>query len=324
MTLVVEVMQPDGTRSRHQLNGAVLTLGRGLANDIVVDDPYVDAAHIRLSLASPGAVAIEDLGSVNGVIAGEERMRGLPIVARVGDVLRVGRTTLRIRDPNEPLPPALVDGTEATPSTRRRYATLARPSVAGLAALVAVSGAIAFNAWLGSANRSSANDAISLALGSVILICVWAGLWSVVSRIVLHRSHFMSHLGVASAVLLASLVWNIGETWLQFFFPDNILATAPSIVVWLGLLAVLIALHLSLSSTLPRKRQWRVGAMVSVVIIGVTWLAALTKDDSFSDVPKFPAVVKPVAARWVPTKSIAQFEDMSRQLKLQVDQLAKK
>jgi pSer/pThr/pTyr-binding forkhead associated (FHA) protein len=324
MTLVVEVLQPDGSRSRHQLNGAALTLGRALANDIVVDDPYVDARHVRLSLESPEAVTIEDLGSVNGVIASDERMRGLPMVARSGDVLRVGRTMLRIRDPKEQLPPALVDGSQTARSPRTRFLALRRPSLAGLAALVAVSAAIAFNAWLGSANRSSANDAISLALGSVILLCVWAGLWSVVSRIVRHRSHFMSHLAVASVVLLAGVAWNSCESWLQFFFPDNFLATAPSIIVWLGLLAVVVALHLSLSSTLPRKRQWRVGAMVSVVIIGVTWLAALTKDDSFSDVPKFPAVVKPVAAQWVPTKSIAQFEDVSRQLKLQVDQLAKK
>lgn len=324
MTLVVEVIQPDGSRSRYQLNGAALTLGRALANDIVVDDPYVDAAHVRLSLESPDTVSIEDLGSVNGVIAGEERMRGLPITARPGDVLRVGRTTVRIRDPNEPLPPALVDGTLPASPPRRRYAALARPSVVGLVALAAFSGAIALNAWLGSASRSSANDAISVALGSVILICLWAGLWSVVSRIVLHRSYFMSHLAVASVVLLASFAWNIGESWLQFFFPDNFLATAPSIVVWLVLLAVLVALHLSLSSTMPRKRQWRVGALVSLAIIGVTWLAALTKDDSFSDVPKFPAVMKPVAAQWVPTKSITQFEDVSRQLKAQVDQLAKK
>ena len=74
MTLVVEVIQPNGERSRYQLNGLPLTIGRAVANDIVVDDPYADATHARLTMDETGAVVVEDLASVNGVVTKDERV----------------------------------------------------------------------------------------------------------------------------------------------------------------------------------------------------------------------------------------------------------
>jgi hypothetical protein len=50
----------------------------------------------------------------------------------------------------------------------------------------------------------------------------------------------------------------------------------------------------------------------------------MSKDDSFSDVPKYSASLKPIAANLLPTQSIDQFENASKQLKDEVDQLTKK
>ena len=331
MSVVIEVIQPDGARARHRLNGVPLTLGRALANDIIVDDPYVDATHVRLTPDSDGTVIVEDLESVNGIVANEDRLAGR-VVARAGDTLRVGRTTIRFRDPNESVPPALVDqaavappaqapAVVVVPRSRRRLVT---ETSAGLLLLLGAMTAYAFNSWLGDSSRSSANDATSVALGVAIALSVWAGLWSIASRVIVHRFRFMGHLAVASAIVLGSLAWSIIEGWLQFFVPDSAFATVSAFIVMLGLLAVLVAAHLSLASTMSRRRQWRVGAIVAGVVVAVSGLAALTKDDSFSDVPKFPAVVKPLSPRFIPTKSIAQFESATREMKDEVDQLAKK
>lgn len=331
MSVVIEIIQPDGARARHRLNGPPLTLGRSLANDIIVDDPYVDATHVRLTPDPNGSVIVEDLQSVNGIIANEARLAGR-VVVQPGDTLRIGRTVIRFRNPNESVPPALLDQpadvpTEPQPTTvvvpRRRPRFVTETSV-GLVLLLTVMAAYAFNSWLGDSSRSSANEATSVALGVAIALSVWAGLWSIASRVIVHRFRFMGHMAVASAVVLAALVWSILEAWLQFFVPDSVLDTVPAFIVMLALLAVLVAAHLALASTMSRRRQWRVGAIVAGVVVAVSGLAALTKDDSFSDVPKFPAVVKPLSPRFIPTKSIAQFENASREMKDEVDQLAKK
>lgn len=321
MTLVVEVIQPDGERSRYQLNGLPLTIGRAVANDIVVDDPYADATHARLTMDETGAVVVEDLASVNGVVTNEERRHGR-LVARPGDVIRVGRTTLRFRDPNESLPPALVDAPPVAPASRTRLRLT--PAALGLLLLLLATTIVAFNAWLGSSARSSANVAVTAALGVAMFICLWSGLWSVASRIIVHQFRFMNHVAIAATVVIIGFGWSVMQGWLQFFFPDSALVTVPSYAVSLVLLAGLVAGHLALASTMPRRGRLRVGAIVSAVVFGISGLAAITKDDSFSDVPKFPAVMKPVSAELVPTKSVDQFESGAQQIKQQVDQLAKK
>lgn len=325
MALIIDILHPDGARSRHALNGNVLTVGRALGNDVVLDDPYVDASHARLSIDDNGAVSVEDLGSVNGLVSGEERIFGRTVV-RPGGTLRLGRTTLRFRDPDESVPPALLDRpmaalTPVAPSGQARWLT-STPAVLGVAVLALV--AFGVSAWLRSSGRSSASSIVSASLGFATVVTIWAGLWSLASRIIVHQFRFLRHLSVASAVAVAGLAWGVTNDWLEFFFPDADFIGVFGTLALVVLVGVLVAGHLALTSVMPRRRQWKVAAIVAVSAIAIAMLSALSKDDSFSDVPKYPASLKPIAANLVPTQSIDQFENASKQLKGEVDQLAKK
>lgn len=328
MTLLLEVTHPDGTRTRHRLDGVPTTLGRALANDIVLDDPYVDAAHARLTIDGD-SVVVEDLGSLNGIVSGDESQSGR-IVVRPGDVLRVGRTTLRVRDLNESLPPALplprpdLPDRERARAPRRRLFDVATTTQGGLVLAALTMVVLGLNSWLASTARSSASDTVGAILGYAALVAIWAGLWAVASRIILHEFRFFGHVAVVSALVIAGLAWSVAESWLSFFFPDAGLLAVLGVLSALALAGALVIGHLALSSTMSRRRRWRAGAIVAGSMLAITALVSFTKDDSFSDVPKFPAVVKPVSPRVIPTKSIDQFETMTDDLKKQVDQLAKK
>jgi hypothetical protein len=325
MTMILEVVHPDGTRTRHRIDGAPLTIGRALANDVILDDPYVDPTHARLSLDGD-QLLIEDLGSVNGVVSRDERLFS-PVIARPGDSVRLGRTTLRLRDPNESLPPALPDGParSAAPAPRRtNLVGLATTTGGGLVLAAVTLTALGLNTWFGSSARSSAGDAVGDVLGYAALVAIWAGLWSIASRIILHQFRFFGHVAVVSALVFVALVWSVAESWLSFFFPDARLLTVLAFLFGLALIGALVIGHLGLASTMPRRRRWRAGAIVSGALLAITALVSFTKDDSFSDVPKFAGEVKPVAPAVIPTKSIDQFESMTQGLKTQVDQLAKK
>ena len=50
MAMILEVVHPSGTRTWHRLGDRPVTLGRGLANDLILDDPYVDARHARIAV----------------------------------------------------------------------------------------------------------------------------------------------------------------------------------------------------------------------------------------------------------------------------------
>ena len=325
MALILEVTHADGSRTRHWLNGQTLTIGRSLRNDVILDDPYVDANHARVTL-DDGHATVEDLGSVNGLMAGAQRLVG-PSTVRPGDAVRLGRTVIHFRDPNEAVAPALVDGQPATPvAIERRERRLRFPTTtwARLGIVLVTLIAVGVSAWLDDTTRSAANEVVSVTLGVASFLALWAGLWSIASRIIVHQFRFLGHLAVAASFALAAMIWELIESWLLFLFPNPGILSAVGYVIAALLIAALVAGHLSLASVLTRRLQWRVGAIAAATVMGITLLSVLTKADSFSDVPKYPATVKPIAANLVPTETIDQFEASTRKIKDDVDQLAKK
>lgn len=338
MAMILEVVHPTGARTWHRLGDRPVTVGRGLANDLILDDPYVDARHARIGLDESGAALIEDLGSVNGLIANDRRLAGgVPVLP--GTEIRVGRTMLRFRDADEPVPAALVDMPPpaparivtddvrlARPGRARATATIARwtgTTAARLTIAAVAASTIALYSWLGSSERSSASGALFAALGFATLVSLWSGIWAVASRVSVQRFHFVGHVAVASLITLGGLAWTMAAEWLSFFFPDASLADVLSIAIGIFLTMALVAGHLSLASGMSRKRQWRTGAAVAGAALLIAGLATLAEEETFSDVPSFSGVVKPVASEWVPTASVDEFGGVMAKLKEQVDEMAK-
>ncbi len=75
----------------------VVTIGRNVLNDVVLDDPRVSRHHALLRRVD-GAFRIEDLGSTNGIYVNGERVERA--VLREGDQLQIGGQVLRF-DPSE-------------------------------------------------------------------------------------------------------------------------------------------------------------------------------------------------------------------------------
>ena len=339
--MILEVLHPGGARTWHRLGELPLTVGRGLTNGLILEDPYVDPHHARVSLDEAGAPLIEDLGSVNGLVANDSRHRGR-LSLQPGAEIRIGRTTLRFHDPDEPVAPALADEVATRVSTpgplpaveaerllskrRRAIARVSRwaSTTTGRLLIAAIAmGAVATYTWMGSSERSSRSDAFEAALAFAISIALWAGIWAVASRMSVQRFDFLGHVAIASLVVLGGLGWSILAEWLTFFFPDATLGDVLSGAIGLLLLAALVAGHLSLASAMSRTRQWRTGFIVSGTALLIAGVATLAEDDAFTDVPTFSGVVKPVAENWVPTATVSEFGDVMLNLKEQVDEMAK-
>ena len=130
MALILEIRDAGGNATRHRLGALPLTLGRGLSNDIILDDPYLDALHARIALGPDGRIEIDDLGTVNGLVAGGSRATG-PVAVEAGSEVRAGRTILRFRDADEAMPPALADATSPVARPAPAVPPLAAPGAGG-------------------------------------------------------------------------------------------------------------------------------------------------------------------------------------------------
>lgn len=79
---------------RQRCDGAEVTIGRGYDNDVVVDDPFVSARHLRVQRDEQGRLVAEDLGSANGLFTERGRKRQASIVLHGDEPIRIGHTLL--------------------------------------------------------------------------------------------------------------------------------------------------------------------------------------------------------------------------------------
>lgn len=313
MALILEMKDGRGGRGWHRLGTFPLTLGRGLSNTVILDDPYVDAQHACIIATESGEVVIEDAGSVNGVYANGQRVNGR-VALQPGTEIRLGRTVLRCRDENEEMPPAIREGPRPSFLSQQLETTTGALAVVAMMLL-----AVAINTWLGNTERSGGTTVFAAALGAAFGVFAWAAIWALAARGVDRRFHLLNHMRVISLAVLAMLVYGILHEWLTFLFPDAAILSIGYSAVLLALIAAVVAGHLSVAGALTPRRRWRAGLTVAGVILAVIVAGALVGEEQFSDVPSFPGQLKQMPARFVPTQNVSEFLLAMREAKEEVD-----
>lgn len=91
----LELSLPDGGKQEFELSKSQVTLGRGLTNDIVIEDSKMSRAHARIEVGEDGQVRLVDLGSTNGSRLNGEKVTEAQV--QPGDVITLGNTQLRFQ-----------------------------------------------------------------------------------------------------------------------------------------------------------------------------------------------------------------------------------
>ncbi len=314
----LEVLDERGVpRARVRLDAFPATIGRGYDADVILDDPYVDARHARLRPNGDGGFVVDDLGSVNGLFAGRRGPRQASLAVHPGDTFRLGRTTLRLCDAAQTVPPALVDREGAGPSLASRLTTPV--SLLALAGALAV---VSTLTWLGSYERVGSAKVVSDSFPLLFAVAMWAGAWALASRIVTHRFAFLQHMAVAATVATVGVLVSVGTEWLSFFFPSGGAAEAVDTILSLALGVLLLYGHLTLASSLSRRARWRAAAGMTMVVTALVAFMAVAEEDEYSSDLEYTSVLKPVSPRWLRAVSIDDFTSASAKLRAEVDSLA--
>ena len=150
-------------------------------------------------------------------------------------------------------------------------------------------------------------------IGAPIAVAIWAGFWSVGSKLTRHRFDFWSHTVIA---LLASLAMGVAALLLPVFaftsgwsWPSRI---GPLVVAAIGWSAV--GAHIG--RLLPGRPRVLAAVMASLFVVGLglyTFHNYETQDRVFPEL--YVTTLAPPVLRLAPTVSTARFVDEARALK---------
>jgi hypothetical protein len=329
--IVLEVLDARGAvKSRTRIDRLPALIGRGYACDLIVDDPYVDAVHVRLTEDAAGAIVAEDAGSVNGMRAGAPEFRPETSVHVVpGLELRIGRTRIRCCDPTQAVAPTLPDPTapsrragvaEAPPPPRWLDRPLTRYGVLALGMAI-----VLVHTYLGTAERTNAAKIAGEGIGFLLMTAVWAGAWALGGRLAAaHRPAFTSHLAIAWAVMGILTVVGIADSWLKFLWPTGLAAPALAGIAGLAIAIAMLTQHLAVASTMQPAKRVKVSSAIVIAMLAIGALISFANDDTFSSKLEIAGDLEPIPARYIPAERITDFASSVKELQKKADDEAAK
>jgi hypothetical protein len=249
----VEILTRGGqVASRQRCAGPTLRIGRSYQSDIIIDDPTVAPDHLRVTQSDDGAITVEAISEATPfLIKGDRHERSLVD----GDmVLRIGHTSLRIRDETYTVPAASL-------------VVEAKPRWIELSALVVVALLInGLTLWLNEISEPRVSRYVAGMVGLGAAVLLWSGLWGLVSRIFAGASRFPRHLAIAAGAFLLYTIYTIVAEALAFSLSSGVVFgnVAAGFWVFLG-----IACFLHLQVIAPSHAWVKAGVLAVLVLAGI-------------------------------------------------------
>lgn len=288
MAVIIEVndLITKGTH-RYILDHDSISLGRAYTNDIVLDDPYVDLFHAKIS-ASPEGFELKDCESLNGIQNSKRCDLPAASLLKSGDCILIGQTKIRLFDSDHPLPDAIPLHQPGSLANKCNQ----------LLSTIWVSISLAFIVWLleverlhlSSFREEDYNRYLSASVTEILGLFVLAGCFSLVSKVALKEWHFSRNLGGISLIVFFE--------WLLKFPANTILFNYNlSEHIWLfeqGVAAIEIGLFAFVFLTnLPIKQLLHKSLICSSLIAACMGYFVVAEYESYLDQKHFiPSVTE--------------------------------
>jgi FHA domain len=313
---VIEVMNRSGqVVQRVPWSGSLLRVGRAYDNDLILNDPYVCPHHLEL-WSDSGRLVARDLNSVNGTYAGDSKERVNRLRLDDGAIIHFGHCQLRYHASGSEVPP-----TRRDTARHGLLALLGKPALLVLASLLAFV-ALVVDDLLDTSERLRLLTLAGDLLYPLIGVLAWAGFWSLLNRVVSHRTNFHVHLaisclGVAGLFFIAQLVsvagfalgWSDSVPWLK-------------LLGRVGVLWMVIYGHLRYAVQGTARRQAVVAVTAALILFGTPEIGDVIERNEFSTLPYLDPLLRPPAYRLVQGETVEAFFAEARKLRARVDEVA--
>ncbi len=305
--IVVEVLDRRGrVRERIRLSRLPAFVGRAYTNDVVLEDRFVSETHAAISETEAGEMALEDLGSLNGVKAlGDDRFR-------------IGETVLRLVDAARPVAPA-----EPMPADEGGILHALRDSRLAIALVLASLLVFTLDAYLGAYYDSGFMPVASPALLGLGALGFWSAIWAFVNRLLTHRFDYLRHLSCACIAAVAYILVESFSDHAEFILSSEHVGIGLRVLGAAATTYFLFSAHLAVipASTRGLRRLWAAGG--TSLLLGLASLLSYTGPEDLSAEIPIRAPIKALGSSLIQPETTAEFLQGARILRERADEDAK-
>jgi len=309
----VEVLgRHDDVLARHPVYRWPARAGRGYDADIILDDPFVAPRHLQIEPAADGRFKVSDLQSANGISLPPSARRVSSVEVGPDDVVRLGRTQIRIRTPSYAV----------RPEVALRAAALYRRPVSFVVMAAVLLALVAWSAWVSTTQQEERAFLVFPTVGMGLAVAVWISIWSLVSRTVGGRANFAAHGFVACAALTALALADTLIDYLSFGFQARWLSPLGAVAAG-AIVAYMLYRQLRLNSRASPRRLGITAVVVTVAALGATAGLGIVSESGQERVQRYDATLKPPAFLMVHGIVPEAFISEGERLKRRVDAMAR-
>tara|TARA_R110002167_G_scaffold55676_3_gene157955 strand:- start:5923 stop:6879 length:957 start_codon:yes stop_codon:yes gene_type:complete len=314
MAIVLELLSRKNMPLKHyKFDQDYVCVGRDFNNDLRLDDPYVCPSHMLVAIdPESGLLMVNDCQSTNGIKINNKFMKHATL--QPNDIIKIGRTRLRIIDTKAALPKAMpLSELEENLSWLNKAFLAVCLSFACLSYLL-------LSKYIGTVSEFKIIAALPSELGQLAVISLWPLSFAVLAKVVKKESHLINQINLTLIVTLVFFVLNLLQSFIMFnmnpgsWFMWLELVIVGLIIVGFLWLSLFIAFHQ------PPIRRNAIALLMSTLILAPLVIFGFFNSDDFSSRPSYNLTLLPPAYNISGSVETTVFIDKTQALFKRVDQ----
>lgn len=310
--ITLEVLDHFGrVKERHRVERFPYTIGRGYDNDLILDDPYISPEHLVLEQDEQEQLRLKDLNSTNGSYLLPDKQSFDQVELAYNQKIRLGHTAIRFRDSRHAVKVTQVDRLRAN-----LVNDLLTSKLFFFVLQLFFVGFLLLQEYLSSVGEFKFGHTVySDVIPMLVVLGIWAGIWSLISRISSQYFYFLPHMSIATLAIFVDYLTGIAFSYLSFAFSFETLFMVLEYISGAAVLALMFFAHLRFASVMRTRKLAIISLSLSVALVGLVVLNKYVDRRDFSATAHMDNSIKAPYFRIAPTMSLEEFLKQSDALK---------
>jgi hypothetical protein len=315
--IIEEISRNKKLIARHKFLTNKVTLGRGYTNNIILSDPHICPEHLTIEYEDENWV-IRDNHSINGCFLAEGKTNADQHIVHSGDIIRLGKSYIRILFPNHP-----VAKTVPFSTFENLIDFLSKPAVLtfNLCIFTLIAGLMFY---LNQPSEVNVTQVIVRAIGITLLFALWPLLMAIIAHFNKHEARVFTQLAISFAFF--NLMWlsDIIESIIAFNTSADWPFSSLIALIQIALAFLMIWLNCYIGFHMSQRKRTLIALSITSLIFGGAYMIEISKQPEFSTLPNYNATILNPLFKFSPSSTVDEFINDTNKLFVNTEEKAQK